>query len=181
MKKLLIISGTLIILVMAFLAYHGAFRRVTVNEEDTSGYSLMGLDHIGPYEQIGQAFEKLRKSAEAKGLKDFRFAGVYFDHPDSVPESELRALAAVIIKNPQDSLLLASIPGCHPYSIEPGRAVTAEIPTSGMISMIIAAMKAYPALNESVVSKGKMPEIRHVYEIYEEDRTRFVMQWSFPE
>jgi len=178
MKKIFIILGVTIVIILGFLAYQGAFSGVTVKEEDMQGYSLMGLDHTGPYQQIGEAFEKLRKSAEAKGMKDLRFAGVYFDHPDSVPESELRALAAVVINNTQDSMLLASIPGCHPFQIVPGKALTAEMPTHGMISMIIAAMKAYPALNKAATEKGRMENVRYVYELYEEKSTRFIMQYG---
>lgn len=178
MKKVFIILGIIIVLISLFLAYQGAFRGVTVKEDEIPGYSLMGMDHIGPYEQIGEAFEKLRKSAEARGLKDLRFAGVYFDHPDSVPKSELRALAAVVVKNAQDSMVLASIPGCHPFQIEPGKALTTEIPTHGMISMIIAAMKAYPALNKASMEKGGIENVRYVYELYEEKSTRFIMQYG---
>ena len=178
MKRILIVIGVIIALILIFLAYQGAFRGVTVTEEEMPGYSLMGMDHKGPYEQIGEAFEKLRKSAEAKGLNDLKFAGVYFDHPDSVPKSELRAMAAVIVKDSQDSMMLASIPGCRAFRIEPGRALTTSIPTHGMISMIIAAMKAYPALNKAAVEKGGMEKVRYVYELYEEKSTRFIMQYG---
>jgi AraC family transcriptional regulator len=55
--------------------------------------------HRGPYHRIGEAFSKLGEIAGPAGLfgPDARMIGVYYDDPDTTPESDLRADAGVTV------------------------------------------------------------------------------------
>lgn len=58
------------------------------------------IRHIGPYNQIGQAFEKLMKWAGPRGLLRFpetKVLGVYHDDPKITEESKLQSSACVTV------------------------------------------------------------------------------------
>jgi AraC family transcriptional regulator len=63
---------------------------------------LIAVAHRGPYMNIGKSFDLLFTTLAQRGLirPDLRMVGVYLDDPTSVPESELRAQAAVIVNEP---------------------------------------------------------------------------------
>lgn len=177
MKKFLIILGVLALVLVSFLAYEGIFNKAVAFEGEEGGYQLMGIDHKGAYKNIGNAFEKLRKMTQDAGIKDAKFAGVYFDDPETVKEADLRSFAAVIIQNQADAEKLAKLEGMHPFTIEKGHAVICDMKTWDLVSTIIAITKAYPALGEYAKKHPFKTQPKHFYELYKEGSTRFVMQF----
>ncbi len=176
MKKFLFVILVLSIAVFFYFLSKGAFSHVTVHEEEMPGYSIMALTHSGPYEKIGGSFERIQKIADQQGVP-VKMIGVYFDNPDLVPADSLRSLAGIRV-NPADSLKMASIEGVAPHVIPPGRAAVVTFETDGMVSMILGAIKSYPALSEYMAASGKAASITYVYEVYEEGATKYVMQYE---
>jgi AraC family transcriptional regulator len=82
-----------------------AFRKqVATSKENVTMYEvvisqqparrLVGLPHLGDYQQIGSAFERLGPLAAARGLRALGpLIGVYFDDPQSTPREKLRSFA----------------------------------------------------------------------------------------
>jgi len=60
---------------------------------------VASIRHIGPYMQIGEAFEKLGGIAASAGLLDERPAmvAIYYDDPESTPIDQLRSDAGVVV------------------------------------------------------------------------------------
>jgi AraC family transcriptional regulator len=58
---------------------------------------VLGIDHRGPYQEIGGAFERLGAAVEAAGLRRSvdEWLGIYFDDPSTVPADSLRSMAGV--------------------------------------------------------------------------------------
>ncbi|WP_320174865.1 GyrI-like domain-containing protein [Maridesulfovibrio sp.] len=58
-------------------------------------------EHVGPYEEVGKAWEKLCGWAGPNGLfnEKTRFYGVYHDDPGQVPAAELRSEACITLEN----------------------------------------------------------------------------------
>lgn len=92
----------------AYAAGPGAFRAAAAHQEiDMDGVALAtfpprrlaAFEHRGAYHAIGPTFEKLAIWAGGQGLMgpDATMVGLYFDDPRTVPEAELRSLAAVVI------------------------------------------------------------------------------------
>jgi hypothetical protein len=178
MKKGLFVIGGVILIAFIYLITQGLFFTPVVKEGVSPGFHLMGLDHYGPYENIGDAFSLVSEAGIAAGIPNPALVGVYFDHPDSVPKEKLHAYAALIVQNETDSLNLSRLNDIRPMYIPAGATIECIIPTSGMVSMIIAAMKAYPALTEAYAKGYTDKEMVQVYEVYEEGQTRFVMQFK---
>lgn len=176
-KKILVAIGILAVILISILAYEGLFKKAVAFEGEEGGYMLIGVDHKGAYKNIGNVFEKLRESASAVGLKDPKFAGVYFDDPKTVKEENLRSLAAVIVENEADAQKLMTIKGARTFTIDRGHAVICDMKTQDFVSMIIAIMKAYPALGEYAEKHTFKTAPKHFYELYKKDGIRFVMQF----
>lgn len=178
MKKALIVIAVFLIALAGYLAYEGMFTPATVQTTEEGPYLFMGIEHKGPYQDIMPVFKKLEAQVKEKQIKDAAFAGVYFDDPKTVAEDQLRSLACVVVKSAEDSLLLAGIEGIKVYPIEHGKALVCERNTSNMVSMIISVMKAYPAISKHIETHPELQQgIKHVYELYRGDKTRFVFQY----
>lgn len=73
---------------------------VTIGE--LPALSLIGIDHTGPYMEIGGAFDRLFVWASSRNLfgPETRCLGVYFDDPDAVAPEKLRSFAGMTCVNP---------------------------------------------------------------------------------
>jgi effector-binding domain-containing protein len=174
MKKLLLVLLTVAVLLLAYLVYSGLFASVTIQMQNMPGYRVMGIQHTGPYEKIGDAFERVHAIADEHGVK-VHMIGIYFDNPNETPEAQLRSLAGLVV-SVEDSLKLANVEGITALTIPSGSAAVSSFKTSGMVSMIIGAVKSYPKLTEYVAEKNIVEQVNFVYEVYGEGQTEYVMQ-----
>jgi AraC family transcriptional regulator len=64
---------------------------------DIQTFDVLTIDHIGPYMQIGKAFDSLMGWLASRGLLsgEMRMIGLYYDDPAIVEESKLRSKAGV--------------------------------------------------------------------------------------
>lgn len=186
LKKILIVLGVIVVIVVAALYMNGAFQKIDIQQGKEGPYRLMGIYHQGPYQDIGKVFHQVGEACRKIGWKDSTtkkvtesdrlMFGVYFDDPETVPEDSLRSFAAVQIMSSEDSALFAAaLPGASIVEIPNGSALICDQKTSGMMSMVIAAMRVYPAFGKFAEANPPKTPISHVFEIYHPGRTRFVM------
>ncbi|MFM7233524.1 MAG: GyrI-like domain-containing protein [Flavobacteriales bacterium] len=176
MKKFLVVALFLVLVTVLYLAMNGLFSSAEVNEVDMPGYRIAGIEHRGPYEEIGAAFERIHQLADSCGIPA-KLIGVYFDDPSTMESDSLRSIAGVIVSE-QDSAKLSAVSGVVTMSIPAGPAAAVDFKTEGKLAMIIGAMKSYPTLTKHMVSSGKAEKIQYVYEVYNESSTRYVMQYK---
>lgn len=84
---------------------------------------LAAVQHVGPYMEIGAAFQKLGELAGAAGLfaaPGALMLGIYYDAPQSKPPEQLRSAAALTVG---ESVALPD--GLTELRIPAGRFVTA--------------------------------------------------------
>ena len=174
MKKVLIVLLVLIVLGVIYLSTQGLFQSVEVEQRSMPGYRVVGINHVGPYEKIGDAFNQIHKIADEQSVP-VKMIGVYFDNPNEVPAESLRSMAGIIVSE-ADSIKLSSLSNLTFLSIPAGEAAVSNFETGGMVSMIIGAMKSYPKLTEYVESIGIAKQVNFVYEVYGEGTTEYVMQ-----
>ncbi|WP_109476665.1 AraC family transcriptional regulator [Paraburkholderia sp. C35] len=75
-------------------------RQMTMRDvviRDIQGFDVLTVNHVGPYMQIGKAFDALMGWLGARGLLsgEMRMVGIYYDDPTAVAEGELRSKAGV--------------------------------------------------------------------------------------
>jgi AraC family transcriptional regulator len=65
----------------------------------TPAYHCAAIDHLGPYHQIGAAFDRLAAWARPRGLMGLgsHCFGIYYDDPNTVPSAKLRSAACLTI------------------------------------------------------------------------------------
>ena len=70
-----------------------------IADRDYPALRLAALLHVGPYAQMGTAFDRLSAWAGSHGLitAETRFFGRYLDDPTAVPESQLRSEACLTL------------------------------------------------------------------------------------
>jgi hypothetical protein len=166
------------VIIFAVLFFNGAFATVNVQKGSQGGYLLIGVDHIGSYQKIGDAFDKVKKIQLEEKYDSSLFVGVYFDDPASKPEDSLRSYAAFAVKDSAQALaLMEKHPEMRMLNIPKENSFYTELETSGMLSMIIAAIKAYPALGDKIKEENpKTTGKGMAFEEYHYGFTRFVMQ-----
>ncbi|MEM6744677.1 MAG: AraC family transcriptional regulator [Pseudomonadota bacterium] len=76
---------------------------------------LAGYVHVGPYEEIGEGFERLFAQAGARGAApgSARCFAIYYDDPEAKPPAELRSFAGMEVDagfEPWDGLDIVDIP-----------------------------------------------------------------------
>lgn len=66
---------------------------------DVSTMDVLTIDHVGPYMQIGKAYEALMGWLGQRNLvsPQIRMIGIFYDDPEVVPEAELRSKAGVVL------------------------------------------------------------------------------------
>ena len=176
MKKFLIVVVFILLVAVLYLAMNGAFSSIVVKEDSMPGYRIVGIEHRGPYEKIGDSFNRIHELADSYGVP-VKMIGVYFDNPEKVPSDSLRSIAGIIVSE-NDSVKLSREGSIVNFSIPPGTAAVTDFTTEGKIAMIIGAMKSYPALTKYMEASGKADSIQFVYEVYSEKSTRYVMQYA---
>ncbi|SEI49034.1 AraC family transcriptional regulator [Paraburkholderia diazotrophica] len=82
---------------------------------DIAGFDVLTVDHVGPYLQIGKAFETLMDWLASRGLLsgEMRMIGIFYDDPTAVAENELRSKAGVWLPRAVD------VSGGGPVSVTP--------------------------------------------------------------
>jgi len=74
---------------------------VHIEIEQLPALRVGAVRHVGPYTQVGKAFERLGALAGPAGLfqmPDAVMLGIYHDDPQTTPNEQLRADAAVVVK-----------------------------------------------------------------------------------
>lgn len=135
---------------------------MTVEIRELPELHVAYVGHVGPYNTIGKAFDRLMAWAGPRGLLRFpetRVLAVYPGDPDAADESELRSMACITVP--------------HGTSVETG-AETMVIP-GGLFAVAhgeIASDQfgtAWNALMEWLSTSGYQPDDRMCYEVYLND------------
>lgn len=89
-----------------------------VRIDKTGPAIIAGLEHIGPYMEVGAAFERLSAEISRQNGwgKSAGMAAVCFDDPDSKPANQLRSLAGIVLRAG-----MAAPAGCEVFEMPAGR------------------------------------------------------------
>jgi AraC family transcriptional regulator len=86
--------------IAAFVARDSGGQHMQVEIADMPEMRVASVHHVGPYNQVAQAFERLGSIAGPAGLfaqPGAAMVGLYYDDPESTPQEELRADAGIVI------------------------------------------------------------------------------------
>ena len=152
-----IISFVLFMGIIGAAWYMGAFSSVSISTGEKGPYYFIYLEHQGPYYQITNKIEKVEKYLVDNKITYLHAAGIYFDDPAQLPESELKSYGGYLVN---DSLVVEK-----PYKFEninKRNVIIASIEAHPMI----APFKVYPAFHEWLANNKKMEIIAPPMELY---------------
>ena len=86
--------------VPAFIPRDSGGRAMQVDIRKLPAFRVATVHHVGPYNRISEAFEKLGATAAPAGLlelPDTQMVALYYDDPESTPSEELQSDAGLIV------------------------------------------------------------------------------------
>lgn len=118
---------------------------------------VLGLEHVGPYSKIGEAFERLHHFQLSAHVENAPLVAIYYDDPHNVPEHNLRSLAGVIL--PPSSQV--NIPDLTDETIPAGRYAMASF-----LGAYSGLPKAWEEFYGSIFSQAHKTKPDMCYERY---------------
>ncbi len=130
---------------------------------------VLGMRHIGPYNQIGSTFQKLMGSVNTEGIRPKAILAAYLDDPSQVPAEQLRSDACVVVADdfPDRGEGATAEGDLHTFILPAGDyAVGTHIgPYSGLGD-------AWQALFDWMTTHGQIPDESVCYEVYLDDMSK---------
>ncbi len=164
MKKIVaLIFLTVLAFVIMLASYVGAFRPVQIEQKNVSPLYLLAKDYMGPYHKMVPTIETVEKWSKQNGLSCKDSFGEYFDDPDIVEESRLKARGGCVLTE-TEKLNLSEYPKDFKIIEIPVRNVV-EVYFEGAPS--IGPLKVYPKAADfmhanKLIPDGAVMEIYHV-------------------
>ena len=167
MKIVLIIIAVSALVLLAIYAWLGGFKKIQFSVEETGGEVLVYESHIGDYKNAGKVIDKMYYALlNDEKVECFRGFGIYYDNPQKVEKSKLRADVGNILENPASEILTQLTPKYKIKTLDKQKYLVTEFPYKNQMSIIIGIMKVYPALNR-YISEHNLSEEGYVMEIYD--------------
>lgn len=179
LNKILLIIGILVVIVVGFLAYMGFFSTVKVDEKEEGGYTVAGMEIVGPYSKVGQYIGDVNKKLKEIGINSTKGFGIYYDDPKTTPNEKCRSFVGNIIDEKDfDKIKYIQSIGLKMDSIPKAKAVVAEFPIKNMMSYMTGPMKVYPVISKHLTDKKYTSALS--FEVYDnvQNKIIFAMQYK---
>jgi DNA gyrase inhibitor GyrI len=154
-KVALIAVAVIIVGLIAFYAYYGGFKKVSVGVKADGGEMLVYRDVVGDYAQTPEVFNEiyyaLLNDYQVETHKGF---GIFYDNPGTVEKSKLRSEVGCILEDEDSHRVIELEAGFNVKTLSEAEYMVAEFPHKGMISIMLGIMKVYPALTRYVKKHG---------------------------
>ncbi|MBI4947542.1 MAG: GyrI-like domain-containing protein [Bacteroidetes bacterium] len=171
MKTILTIVASLLIIVLAFLWYSGAFTSVNVEETLAGGYKVAGLEFTGSYSKAGEYIEKVDKKLKKLGFNCSKGFGIYYDDPKTTSQEKCRGFVGNILEEKDlNKLLEIKSIGLKIDSIPKSKAVAVQFKANTFLSYAIGPMKTYPVISK-YINENKY-KVLYSLEVYDMPKKR---------
>ncbi|EPG73856.1 GyrI-like small molecule binding domain protein [Leptospira fainei serovar Hurstbridge str. BUT 6] len=167
MKIGLSIAGVILLLLIAFLGYLGAFNTVEVKEEVQGPFYVVSHQQTGEYRKVGETFQILMKELPASGVKDYRMFAIYLDNPNKVPKEQLRSEVGALFSEPLKAKPQGISLTLEERTIPVRKYLVVDFPFKNFFSIFLGIYKIYPKLFEACEKRGCDLKSRYLMEIYE--------------
>lgn len=159
MKYFIVLVPAVVIGFIGFLAVHlGAFKSVTIAQENKGPYIMLYKDFTGPYHKTVSVITEVEQWAFTNKVDCRLSFGEYKDDPEKVEEARLKS---------RGGCLTEKVPANLPADFK-----TEELPEKSYVTAVfegspgIGPMKVYPKVNEYMTQKG-LKQNGPVIEVYE--------------
>lgn len=170
MKIMQIIIISVAVLAAALLAvytFFGGFKKLEFVEEKQGGETLVYEELVGDYRQSAAGMDRVYYSLlNDHKLETYKGFGIYYDNPQKVEKSKLRADAGCIVEE-ADVHRIPELKDPFRVKVLPEKEyLVTGFPFKGKMSVMVGIMKVYPAMSQYIKKKGYSEE-GFVMEIYD--------------
>jgi len=148
MKKVFIALLLVIVMIVLFLFYMGAFSKVSISEQIKGPYTFAYVEHIGPYHEVGEVMMELDNKMRKLGFNSTDGLGIYYDDPKKTPKDKLRSEVGSIITVDDMNKINNNRDKLNFKTIEKQRYLVTNFPIKNMMSYMLGPMKIYPAFGK---------------------------------
>lgn len=180
MKRIFYIFLILILGIIIFIWYAGAFEKITIIDQQDGPYIIAGLEHKGSYAEIGKKFETIKSTLADNKIETGRMLGIYYDKPGTIAEEDFRSFGAAIVEGENlNKLGTIAQTNLTVDTIPPSSSLYVDLPARSIFCYMIYPMKVYPAFDKFNAEKGYTAS-SFAYEVYDEanKKVRYVMPYS---
>jgi len=168
MKKIFGIIAIILILVLAFAYYIGAFAPIEINEDTMGSYTIAYQEHIGDYKLIGPVMDEVYQSLTADDIITTEGIWIYYDDPTTTPIQERKSEAGSIIPDSQLPKLKELTKKYQIKKIPEQNSIVVEFPYKNKLSIIVGAIRVYPMMMKHMEEKNYGPSpVMEVYNLTE--------------
>lgn len=164
-KQLLILVIILLVLFLAafgVLIYHRMFKKITVKKSDFRPMNFAYTFHKGDYQKNMVIMEDLIQKLQKASIPIVSPATIYYDNPRKTKRFELKSDIGFIVP---DSLTQKDLGEINLKTVHHERYIYTAFPYVSRFSIMIGAMRVYPAFKKHLKKLGK-PE-REMIEVYD--------------
>ena len=147
--KLIALIVTILLFIIFWIAvYYGAFTKLNVEETTLPSYTIVVKKMQGAYKQSPKAMNEVYYYLlNELDIETYKGIGIYYDNPQTTPDSQLQREAGSIIEE-KDIEKLINLEWYEVKTLEQKETMLITYPYKGMLSTIISLMRVYPKLNE---------------------------------
>ncbi len=164
-----VIAALIIIIVMftVYLAYHGLFSGVTVQEVKKGPWVFVYDKHNGPYKGVKKVADRIYRSLlKDEKIETIRGFGIYYDKPGEVEESKLRSIAGCLIEEKDLGRVPELEKKYHVGELPAETYLFVEFPYKGGMSLMLGIFKVYPKLADYMAKKNYAPvPMMEIYDV----------------
>ncbi|MDI6756556.1 MAG: hypothetical protein QME32_00870 [Endomicrobiia bacterium] len=162
-KIVLWAAGALLIIAILTLARAGFFTGVRVEEKEVGHFILVYKKGEGAYKNSASVMTAVYDKLVMEKIETDKGFGYYYDDPRKVPAENLRWIAGYIVDNEKAAARAKKYFQVKKFPAT--RALTAEFPLKGKLSILAGIIKVYPAMKRHAVKKGfPMAPVMEIYD-----------------
>jgi hypothetical protein len=167
MKLIFLILGLLILGLLSYLLYLGAFRSINVEIKEQGGETIVYEEMTGDYSQSAKLMDEIYDDLLVKeNIETYKGFGIYYDNPKKVETAQLRSEVGCILE-PKNLKSVESLSKKYNVKTFPIQDyLTAEIPFKGKWSIFVGIFRVYPQFDKYAI-ENKLDKEGEVIEIYD--------------
>ena len=148
MKKTIIILAAFVIVLLGLFVFYGGCYKITIQNINTGGETLIYEAVTGPYSQSFKVSDKIHNDLLDSKIETTKCLGIYYDNPKNVDKDKLRSEIGCIVEN-VDSETIEKLKTKYSVKILPNENyIVAEFPYKGSLSILMGIKKVYPAIEK---------------------------------
>jgi hypothetical protein len=155
MKKLLILTVTVISFMTIGLAQYGLFSPVKIFQENTGPFLMVYVEHTGSYNEtlsVSKYIHRdLNNDISITFIKEF---GLFNNDLQRLYNDKLNSISGCIINYQRNEKLVNIKKKYSVYTFPKSQSVIAEFPYNGTLSILIGFIKVYPKLRRTLTYLG---------------------------